>query len=80
MVINQINKETGVSKEKIKFRIEKLASKGELLIRNEIVSRIFSSKSQKDQKFDEILKLGPITIGRKDNVVSIKSEYGTKDY
>jgi len=78
-LINQINKETGVSKEKIKFRIEKLASEGELLIKYNIVSRIFSSKSSRDQTFDESLKSGPITIGRKDNVVTLEPEFGTGD-
>ena len=79
LLINHINKKTGVSKEKIRFRIDKLASKGELLIRNNIVSRILRSRGSKGQTFDESFKLGPITIGRKDNVVSIKSEFGTVD-
>jgi len=47
-LVDQINKKTGVSKEKIKFRIKKLASKGELLIKYNIVSRIFSSKRTRD--------------------------------
>lgn len=79
LLINYLNKETGVSKDKIRFRIEKLASKGELLIKNNIVSRIFNSRRSKDQTFDESYQLGNITLGRKDNVVSIESKFGTGD-
>lgn len=56
-----------------------MVSKGELLVRNEMVSRISSSEIQRDHKYDETFELGPITLGRKGNIVSVKSEYKKKD-
>lgn len=79
LLINNLNKEIGVPKEKIRFRIKKLASKGELLIKYNVVSRIFRSKSSNAEQFDESYNLGSITIGKKDNIVRIQSEYGTRD-
>lgn len=79
ILVNELNKTTGVPTEKIEFRIKKLASKGELLITKAIVSRITPSKNNMDQRFDEIHKLGPITLGRRDNVITIKSDFGKKD-
>lgn len=79
LLINYLNKETGVSKDKIKFRIEKLASKGELSIKNNIVSRVVNSRRSKDQTFDETYQLGNIVLGRKDNLVSIESKLGAGD-
>ena len=79
ILVNELNKTTGVSTGKIEFRIKKLASKGELLITKGIVSRIIPSKNNMGQRFDEIHKLGPITLGRRDNVITIKSDFGKKD-
>jgi hypothetical protein len=79
LLVKHLNKETGVSAEKIKFRIEKMISEGDLLVTNGTVSRILSSKSQTGQAFDEISKVGPMTLGRKGNVISMKSEFGKKN-
>lgn len=65
--------------DKIELRINKLVKKRELLILKGIVSRIISSKEIFDQSFDEIKKLGKITVGQKDDFISIKSNYAAKD-
>jgi len=79
ILVNELNKATGVPTEKIEFRIKKLASKGELLIIEGVVSRIIPSKSIMDQRFDEPYKFGPLTLGRRDNVITIESNLGKKN-
>jgi Nuclease-related domain. len=75
LLVNNLNQITGVPKDKIEFRINKMVSKGDLFMRNGVLSKPTQPVAE---TFDEMEVFGPLTIARRENSISLSREYRPK--
>ena len=75
LLVNNLNQVTGVSKDKIEFRINKMVSKRDLFMRNGVLSKPTQPVAE---TFDKMGVFGPLTIARRENVISLSREYRPK--
>jgi len=73
-LINFLHNNTSVEKEKINFRLQKMALQKKLKIKDKSIS-LECKKRFLDDKYDESFEKGPIKLARKGNIITLQSDW-----
>jgi len=80
LLVEYLHEKTGVSKDKIITRIEKMIRKGTITSIANLLYFEDPTKINYNTDFDEKIDLGPFRLTRKGNVVSLQSKWEDKEY